>query len=152
VANSVCCESVNLGIRLDEVIMIQMFIRNVKRWILYSAVLISLICEAGDSNATFDRVIANPRQYHHKRVTLYVLANVQGSGFELRSLHSTSRWPGSSQVINVVWRDVAANDDRFNKKPVVITGVIDVDQRGLWNYRCGMWLERIEVLRRSPKK
>src|SRR5205814_8592770 len=41
--------------------------------------------------------------------------------------------------------------DRFNDKPVVVTGVVDVNQRGLWNYRCGLWLERISVLHPSPK-
>src|SRR5437588_6446165 len=132
--------------------MIQMFFRLIKCWAFCSVALISLNCEAGESGASFERVIENPSRYHHKRVTIYGRAKVQGSGFELRSLHNTSRLPDESQVIHVVWRDIAANYDRFNDRPVVITGVIDTRQRGLWGYRCGIWLERIAVLRPSPKR
>jgi hypothetical protein len=132
--------------------MIQMFIRLLKRWALCGVALISLNCEGGECNGRFERVIENPRPYHRKRVTLCGVASVQGSEFELRSLHNTSQLPDASQVIKVVWRDVAANFDRFNEKPVVVTGMIDVNQRGLWNYRCGIWLEQIAVLRSSPKK
>lgn len=130
----------------------QMFFRVVKRWALCGVALISLNCEAGGSGASFERVIENRSRYHHKRVTIYGRAKVQGSGFELRSLHNTSRLPDESQVIHVVWRDVAANYDRFNDRPVVITGVIDTSERGLWGYRCGIWLERISVLHPSPER
>jgi hypothetical protein len=132
--------------------MIQMFFRLIKCWAFGSVALISLNCEGGGSGASFERVIENPSRYHDKRVTIYGRAKVQGSGFELRSLHNTSRLPDEWQVIHVVWRDIAANYDQFNDRPVAITGVIDTRQRGLWDYRCGIWLERIEVLRALPKK
>lgn len=132
--------------------MIQMFFRLIKRWAFYSVALVSLNCAAGESFASFERVIENPSRYHHKRVTIYGVAHAQGSGFELRSLHNTSRLPDESQVIDVVWRDLAANYDRFNDKPVSITGVVDANQHGHWNYRCTILLERIAVLRPSPKK
>lgn len=125
--------------------------RLIKRWALYGVALVSLNCEAGGSGASFERVIENPSRYQHKRVTIYGRASVQGSGFELRSLHNPSHFPDESQVVHVVWRDIAANYDRFNGRPVVITGVIDTSQRGLWGYRCGIWLERISVLHPSPK-
>lgn len=131
--------------------MIRMFFRLIKRWALCGVALISLNCEAGEFAARFERVIENPSRYHHKRVTLHGVAHVQGSGFELRSLHNTSRLPDESQVIIVVWRG-DANYDRFFDKPVVVTGVIDANQHGLWNYRCGMLLERIALLHSSPKK
>jgi len=131
--------------------MIQMFFRLIKCWAFCSVALIGLNCEAGGSGASFERVLENPIQYNHKRVTISGRANVQGGGFELRSLHNTSRLPDASEVIRVVWRDIAANYDRFNDKPVVITGVIDTSQRGLWGYRCGIWLERISVLHPLPK-
>jgi hypothetical protein len=137
---------------LRRIIIIQMFFRLIKSWALYSVALISLNCEAGESRPSFERVIENPGRYHNKRVTIHGRAKVQGSAFELRSLRNTSRLPDESQVIHVVWRDVAANYDRFNDRPVVLTGVIDVNQRGLWGYRCGIWLERISLLRASPKK
>lgn len=131
--------------------MIQMYFRLIKRWALCGVALISLNCEAGECNRRFERVIENPRRYHGKRVTLCGVASVQGSGFELRSLHNTSRLPDESQVIIVGWRG-DANYDRFNDRPVVVTGVIDANERGHWYYRCGILLERIAALRSSPKK
>lgn len=136
---------------LNRTIMIQMFFRLIKRWALCGVALISLNCEGGECNGRFERVIENPRRYHHKRVTLCGVATVQGSGFVLRSLHNTSRLPDESQVITVGWRG-NANYDRFNDRPVTITGVIDADEHGHWYYRCGILLERIAALRPSPKK
>ena len=129
----------------------QMFFRMIKRWVFYSVALISLTCEAGECDARFKGVIENPRRFHHKRVTLCGVAFVQGSGFELRSLHNPSRFPDESQVIDVVWRDIAANFDRFNNKAVVITGVIDADSHGLWGYPCTIWLERIAVVQAKER-
>ena len=74
-----------------------MFFRLIKRWALVGVALISLNCEAGGSGASFERVIADPRRYHHKRVTLHGVARVQGGGFELRSLRNTSPLPDESQ-------------------------------------------------------
>jgi hypothetical protein len=122
----------------------------IKRWVLYGVSVISLNCEAGQCNGRFERVIENPRRYHQKRVSLCGIATVQGSGFELRSLHDTSGWD-ELQVIIVGWRG-NANYDRFNNKPVLVTGVIDAYERGHWYYRCGILLKRIAVLRPSPKK
>lgn len=137
---------------LSRTIMIQMFCRLIKRWVFWGVALISLNCDAGECNGRFERVIANPRRYHHKRVTLCGIAHVQGSGFELRWLRNTSRLPDESQVIDVVWRDIAANFDRFNDRPVVVTGVIDANEHGHWYYRCTILLERISMLHPSPKK
>jgi hypothetical protein len=125
--------------------MTQMFFRLIKCWAFCSVALISLNCEAGGSGASFERVIENPSRYHHKRVSIYGRAKVQGSGFEWRSLHNTSRLPDESQVIIVGWRG-DANYDRFNDRPVTITGVIDANEDGHWNYRCGILLERISAL------
>jgi hypothetical protein len=131
--------------------MIQMCIRLIKRWTLCGVALISLNCEAGECSARFERVIENPRHYHHKRVTICGVAVVQGSGFELRSLRDTSGFPDGPQVIIVGWRG-DANYDRFNYRPVAITGVIDADEHGHWNYRCGILLERLVPLYSSQKK
>lgn len=128
-----------------------MFFRLIKCWALCGVALISLNCEAGEFAEAFERVIANPRQFHHKRVTLRGVALVQGSGFELRSLHNISRLPDESQVMIVGWRG-NANFDRFNNRPVVVTGVINANERGHWYYRCGILLERIAELGPSPKK
>jgi hypothetical protein len=122
----------------------------ITRWVFYGVALISLNCEAGGSGVSYDRVIENPSRYHHKRVTLCGIATVQGSGFELRSLHDTSGWD-ELQVIIVGWRG-NANYDRFNNKPVLVTGVIDAYERGHWYYRCGILLEKIAVLPSAPKK
>jgi hypothetical protein len=131
--------------------MIQMFIRPIKRWALCGIALVSLNCEAGESIGRFERVIENPRRYHHKRVTLSGVAHVQGSVFELNSLHNTSLLPDESQVIIVLWRG-NANYDRFNDRPVTVTGVIDANEHGHWNYRCGILVERVVALHSSPKK
>jgi len=136
---------------LNRTTMIQMLIRSIRCWVLCSVALISLNCDAGECSARFERVIENPRRYHHKRVTLCGVAVVQGSGFELRSLHDTSGLPDESQVIIVGWRG-DANYDRFNNRPVTITGVIDADEHGHWNYRCGTLLKRLVPLHSSPKK
>lgn len=99
-------------------------------------------------------MIENPKSYHHKRITVKGVAQVQGSSFVLyRSFEGASGLTPASEAVVVVRRSAdATNYDRLNRKWVTVTGTVDAKGQGHWNYACTILLEGIELADHTTKR
>lgn len=101
----------------------------------------------------FNNLLENPRKYHHQQVSVEGVARVQGSSFVLyRNLHDAEELADSSKAISIAQRVGGQTYDNLDNHWVIVTGLVDADRHGMWNYPCEILLRDVHLLPRTPGK
>jgi hypothetical protein len=119
--------------------------------------LATFVLVAGSSlttfGADFNEIIRNPEKFHNKRVTL--VAMVEGGGAERFYLYQPPepKSPGDDarEIYGLILQESPLYE-RYNKKLVKVTGVIDASYRGLFSENaCGLIIERVRLAGKVEK-
>lgn len=94
----------------------------------------------------FDALLANPRAYHQKQVCLVGFARVDGESFVLFENKFAATKLNDSRAVSVAQRIGQSTHDRFNNHWVKITGTVEANAHGLWNFPCEILLEKVEAV------
>jgi hypothetical protein len=103
--------------------------------------------------ADFNEVIRNPEKFHNKRVTL--VAMVEGGAVERFYLYQPPEPKVGRDDAREIYGLISTESplyERYNKKWVRVTGVIDTSYRGLFSGNaCSLHLERVRLAGRVEK-
>ena len=119
------------------------------KFLIGCALALMAIPANGSSEPEFERVVNNPRAYHHKEVTLIAMADVGGDRFILYQPPKARSVSGLGHEIYVDMQIEGPNYDRFNGKWVIVTGIVDADHHGLAYYACELIVKRARLARKA---
>lgn len=116
-------------------------------------IALAILLVASSSPVAFKDVLQNPRAYHHQRVSVSGVARVEGESFVLYdNLRDAEKLAGPSKAISVAQKVNERTHDDLDNHWVTITGIVDADRHGMWNYSCEILLENVQALRRPAGK
>ena len=92
----------------------------------------------------FGQLVTHPRAYHAKHLSVVGFAHVEGEGFVLYENRKAASVFSTSRAISVAQRRNGPSYDRLNNHWVVVTGIVDADHHGLWNFPCELLLDKAE--------
>lgn len=123
--------------------MIRTIVRG-KLTCILTSVAFALTCRA--ELTSFREVLNNPRAYHQQRVSIKGVARVQGSSFVLyQNLRDAAKNAPSSEAISVAQRSDGEIHDELDNHWVIVTGILDANRHGMWNYPCEILLENVQA-------
>src|SRR5437867_151596 len=98
--------------------------------------------------ADFRDVAKNPRTYHKQQVSVLGVALVQGSSsFVLyEDAQAAREYAGSPKSLAIATRIDASPDEnqKYDGRWVRVTGIVDANRHGRWNFPCEILLQRVE--------
>lgn len=99
--------------------------------------------------ADFNEIIRNPGKFHNKRVTLVAMAEGGADRFYLYQPPEPKPVKDDGRVICGLLFQESPLYERYNKKWVSVTGMIDASYRGLVSENpCGLIIERVRPVGR----
>ena len=113
--------------------------------------VLSLLVVATSSAAEFKQLLDDPVAYHHRRVTINGVARVEGLTFELYARPSDANlYAPADRALSISQNVNGPRHDKFDNRWVKVTGIVDAKRHGMWGYRCVIFLENVQLLRRPP--
>lgn len=109
----------------------------------------ALLLTGSSRSVTFKQLANDARAYHKQHVSLTGVAFVQGKSFILfQDREAAKNYSGPPKSLLVLPREDAPTygNDQYNDRWVQITGVVDADEHGRWNFPCAILLEGIHGL------
>ena len=96
-----------------------------------------------------ERLLLNPHAYHLQRVKVTGIARVEGYSFLLFQNRREAKTIASvARTLAVAPRNDSPvyGNDKYDRCRVKLTGIVDADRHGRWNYPCELLLEKVEGL------
>ena len=130
-----------------------MFRINLPAKIGYWLALLPAAALAGSIPVQFNDLLKDPRHYHAQRITVEGVARVEGESFVLcGTLRDAEGFAQPSKDISVAQKVGGKSYDDLDNQWVAVTGVVDADRHGMWNFPCEILLEAVRPLPRPGGK
>jgi hypothetical protein len=111
-----------------------------------ASVCVILALTAGTCTASeYDEVVKNPQAFHHKRVSIVGIAEIQGDSFALYQRRRPQSSGELARTIFIARRIKGPMYTEFNHHRTKVTGIVDANAHGNGYYACEILVERIEA-------
>ncbi len=104
-------------------------------------------CDGSGLETQFSRLLKNPRTYEQRCVCVTGFAHVVGDAFVIYESEKAAAKPDFPKGIFVAQKFDGLDYNRYDKRWIKITGIVDMNERGFADYPCGIIVERVEAAR-----
>ena len=115
-------------------------------------VILPIALLANASTVEFSNLITSPHRYNCQRISLVGFAHVSGESFVLYQNDKEAAKLSTSRAVSIAQKRRGPNHNRVNDRWVTVTGIVDANSHGLWNFPCEILLENVELIDRPSKK